>query len=478
MGNSPTSAKHVEIAFHYACETYGDVCEANLRVPRRIREGRTIITVHDDYSNTHVLVSTDGKTIVVSVRGTSSLEEIDTDANIAKVPYEHRLLGEQPDVLVHDGFHKAFISIRDRTIDAVQNSAGDSLLVTGHSLGGALAVLLSLEISMAPTAAGLSRSTPIECITFGAPQIGNQAFANLAKDNIPSAYRFTNTADPVPRLLSLCGFVHSHEDVNLDGFNVEGAAVEALHTLQRSKSAADGFTKLALSACKQCTADHTLLAYYTKLRKYAAKHHTAQHESSSRRRSNSSSSSSSGGGGGGGSSVSSSGGSSDGSSIEAIPFSENQIFGALKQGLEDEQNFDAAWEKVNDAGFDRMNQGPLTALWWRVVALRDFVSDNKSSWAEKGNVLTALATLAYVVSPLDLIPDYIPVVGLVDDAAVVTGCFSYLEHKLKPYVAQVERKRAQVERKRAQQMDRDDSSSPSLKRHKKSDCCDCSCAIQ
>jgi hypothetical protein len=42
------------------------------------------------------------------------------------------------------------------------------------------------------------------------------------------------------------------------------------------------------------------------------------------------------------------------------------VFGALKTGLQNEQNFDAAWKKVNESEFERMNQGPLTALWTRV----------------------------------------------------------------------------------------------------------------
>jgi hypothetical protein len=74
-----------ELAFRYACEAYGG-CDDELRVPRNIRDNRTQILVHDAYSNTSVVVSTDGKTIVVSIRGTSSIQEIDADVNISKVP--------------------------------------------------------------------------------------------------------------------------------------------------------------------------------------------------------------------------------------------------------------------------------------------------------------------------------------------------------------------------------------------------------
>ena len=41
--------------------------------------------------------------------------------------------------------------------------------------------------------------------------------------------------------------------------------------------------------------------------------------------------------------------------------------------------------------------------------------------------------LLYVLSPIDLIPDFIPVVGLLDDAAVVALCLMLVEQDLHEY---------------------------------------------
>jgi uncharacterized membrane protein YkvA (DUF1232 family) len=41
--------------------------------------------------------------------------------------------------------------------------------------------------------------------------------------------------------------------------------------------------------------------------------------------------------------------------------------------------------------------------------------------------------LLYVLSPVDLIPDFIPVIGLVDDAVIVALCLSMIEQELKQY---------------------------------------------
>lgn len=40
------------------------------------------------------------------------------------------------------------------------------------------------------------------------------------------------------------------------------------------------------------------------------------------------------------------------------------------------------------------------------------------------------AMLVYLVSPIDLLPDYLPLVGIADDAALVTGAMLYLTNLL------------------------------------------------
>ena len=42
--------------------------------------------------------------------------------------------------------------------------------------------------------------------------------------------------------------------------------------------------------------------------------------------------------------------------------------------------------------------------------------------------------LLYVLSPIDLIPDFIPVIGLVDDALVIAACLAMVEQDLNKYV--------------------------------------------
>lgn len=50
-------------------------------------------------------------------------------------------------------------------------------------------------------------------------------------------------------------------------------------------------------------------------------------------------------------------------------------------------------------------------------------------------VAAAVAALAYVLSPIDLIPDPIPFIGLLDDALVVSLCLAAINSDLQAYVA-------------------------------------------
>jgi uncharacterized membrane protein YkvA (DUF1232 family) len=44
-----------------------------------------------------------------------------------------------------------------------------------------------------------------------------------------------------------------------------------------------------------------------------------------------------------------------------------------------------------------------------------------------------LLSLLYVFNPLEFLPDVLPIIGLVDDALVMTFCLSFVERDLRAY---------------------------------------------
>lgn len=87
------------------------------------------------------------------------------------------------------------------------------ILVTGHSLGGALAVLCARHVQMHPKDFGLPKNfdikSQLQCVTFGAPMVGNKKMKNNFTEFIPKIYQFRNENDPIPYLLSPShGYTH------------------------------------------------------------------------------------------------------------------------------------------------------------------------------------------------------------------------------------------------------------------------------
>ena len=70
-----------------------------------------------------------------------------------------------------------------------QASEGD-ILLTGHSLGGAVSTLLGVKM----IDSGLNQH--LEVVTFGAPAVGNPAFVNTYESLLPLK-RIVNSGDPV-----------------------------------------------------------------------------------------------------------------------------------------------------------------------------------------------------------------------------------------------------------------------------------------
>ena len=67
-----------------------------------------------------------------------------------------------------------------------------------------------------------------------------------------------------------------------------------------------------------------------------------------------------------------------------------------------------------------------------VSAVRDYASGRyrQLPLATMGAIVF---TLLYVFNPLDIFSDVLPVVGQIDDAAVVAGCLLLVEHDLRGY---------------------------------------------
>jgi len=161
--------------------------------------------------NTQAWLATDDEVIVVAFRGTESPTTLDglkdillTDAlNLLVVPegrLGHDLAAAGVGARFHKGFVDAIAEIWDplaAAVEAEMKRRDRPVWLTGHSLGGALALQAAWLLKR--------RFVPVqEVCTFGAPMIGNKAACDaFNREFAGRIYRYVNGRDPVPKLPSL-----------------------------------------------------------------------------------------------------------------------------------------------------------------------------------------------------------------------------------------------------------------------------------
>ncbi len=172
--------------------------------------------------NTQVYIAESPDHIVVAFRGTENPTSIDglkdwllTDAmNLLVVP-EGRLGHDLSAAGVGAKFHKGFVDaiaeiwepLRD-DVEARMKKADRPLWITGHSLGGALALLAAWLLKRRFIAVH-------QIYTYGAPMIGNQKASDaFNKEFKGQIFRYVSGRDPVPKLpgLSLVANEFTHVD--------------------------------------------------------------------------------------------------------------------------------------------------------------------------------------------------------------------------------------------------------------------------
>ena len=123
--------------------------------------------------------------LVLAFRGTEkSLQDWKTDLRAKLVPARD----EGRPGLIHQGFQESYYAVEAQIEAELARFPGEPVYVTGHSLGGALAVVATRFLDAGNLAA---------CYTFGSPRVGDLSLAQEFKTPI---YRMVNAADAVPRL--------------------------------------------------------------------------------------------------------------------------------------------------------------------------------------------------------------------------------------------------------------------------------------
>jgi len=243
----PTAAHVLATCAGYAYSDVGTVAMMMTRMGlerSRCREITRSVDAMFIRSTAHLVQSNDGRVVILCYRGTPPLDIISWFLNADVYPEmmatavgaSRRSRREQP-YEVHAGFYRNVRVTRHEIIRALEQAlsggsvldgatdgsfahvsgaqpAGDddsrirpmeALYITGHSLGGAMAVIMATMLVMSDNDLYRGIAGKLRAVyTFGQPMVGTPAFAEAAAGQLRAAnvpvIRYVYRRDPVPQL--------------------------------------------------------------------------------------------------------------------------------------------------------------------------------------------------------------------------------------------------------------------------------------
>ena len=161
--------------------------------------------------DTQCFVASSPGAVVVAFRGTESTGDWLANLNVFGT--------SQPYGVVHRGFHTGFTVVKSRIQQELRRLPDRKVVLTGHSLGGALATIAAAE---------WQGVFPIDAIyTYGQPAVGRGDFpAFMRKHYGDIFYRFVNDDDIVP--LVPPGYRHVGRLYQFDGSGRLKARIESV----------------------------------------------------------------------------------------------------------------------------------------------------------------------------------------------------------------------------------------------------------
>lgn len=216
---------------------YGTHKEANLNIDFTQINLKIRDCLYDPVTDTRAIVAETPDRIIFAFKGTSSGQNLATDLKVNQRSlasiiepelYSSRECHESPTpslqaimnrnrgfrrARVHAGFAAAYQTIKHGVIGvtaALLREKERPVCFTGHSLGGALATLSSLDVQLTLRLDG----ERVAVSSFGSPRVGNEAFQQLYDDAIPTHWRFVAGGDLISRLPKV-GYRHVGKKVIL-----------------------------------------------------------------------------------------------------------------------------------------------------------------------------------------------------------------------------------------------------------------------
>ena len=127
-------------------------------------------------------------------------------------------------VFVHRGFDSEYDRFRNTMLEIINDKKPSKIIISGHSLGSALATLSALDLSM-------NYGYDVSLVSMGGPRVGNKEYRELMDNYVKDNYRIYIPEDPIINIPgSLKDYEHSgfafginpdgthNSEINIDNF--------------------------------------------------------------------------------------------------------------------------------------------------------------------------------------------------------------------------------------------------------------------
>lgn len=179
------SALASKLAYHHDVKKsrllHGDV---------KCQEECKVITMHASIDAHAYVWKTGEYSYLIAFRGSHNLHDfVKLACNIFK---SKKLSIQEDSVLINSVLYEMFESLENKLTAIISHGRVNNVTFCGHSLGGALASLMSAYY------ASIYPNLVVDCHSFGAPQFSNDAFHSWRAKHVNEIYEFVNKTDIIP----------------------------------------------------------------------------------------------------------------------------------------------------------------------------------------------------------------------------------------------------------------------------------------
>lgn len=206
------------------------------------------LKLKDDMGRNRGFMLWGGEGPEIHISGTQSLRDALVDSRFLQETFHES-------GCVHAGFLREYEAIQADVFDYVLSNPKRTVRISGHSLGGAIATLLAVELA--------KDGFQVELVTLGSPRVGDGEFKKTyeALTNIDHV-RIVHNLDLVPRLPKF-NYQHVCDPLHIDS---EGRTIGAVRGFFRWLWCADEILLSDLDG--RGIRDHSVIAYLIALERF------------------------------------------------------------------------------------------------------------------------------------------------------------------------------------------------------------------